>query len=80
MLTSRLPGQAGLQSIGNDLFFGSSADHITHTGMFIGRGQFIHDTTYGHPGVQISRLKDQPWTRLLVAGRRIKQEPFGTAH
>jgi hypothetical protein len=25
-------------------------------------------------------LKDQPWTRLLVAGRRIKQEPFGTAH
>jgi SH3-like domain-containing protein len=65
---------------GDLLFFGSSADHITHTGMFIGRGQFIHDTTYGHPGVQISRLKDQPWTRLLVAGRRIKQEPFGTAH
>jgi cell wall-associated NlpC family hydrolase len=57
---------------GDLLFFGSAADHITHTGMFIGHGQFIHDTTYGHPGVKISRLKDQPWKRLLVACRRIK--------
>lgn len=57
---------------GDLLFFGSSADHITHTGMFIGHGQFIHDTTYGHPGVQISRLNDQPWTHLLVGCRRIK--------
>lgn len=57
---------------GDLLFFGSDRDHITHTGMFIGHGQFIHDTTYGHPGVQISRLGDQPWTRLLVACRRIK--------
>ncbi len=58
---------------GDLLFFGSSADHITHTGMFIGHGQFIHDTTHGHPGVQISRLKDRPWTDLLVACRRTKQ-------
>jgi len=57
---------------GDLLFFGSAVDHITHTGMFIGHGQFIHDTTYGHPGVQISRLRDQPWTRLLVACRRVK--------
>ena len=57
---------------GDLLFFGSSADHITHTAMFIGHGKFIHDTTNGHPGVQISRLGDQPWTRLLVASRRIK--------
>jgi gamma-D-glutamyl-L-lysine dipeptidyl-peptidase len=57
---------------GDWLFFGDSADHITHTGMFIGHGQFIHDTTYGHPGVQVSRLGDQPWNRLLVACRRIK--------
>jgi gamma-D-glutamyl-L-lysine dipeptidyl-peptidase len=60
---------------GDLLFFGSSADHITHTGMFIGHGQFIHDTPHGHPGVQISRLKDQPWNRLLVACRRIRQKP-----
>jgi gamma-D-glutamyl-L-lysine dipeptidyl-peptidase len=57
---------------GDLLFFGSDANHITHTGMFIGGGEFIHDTTYGHPGVQISRLDDQPWTKLLVACRRIK--------
>jgi len=57
---------------GDLLFFGSSPQHITHTGMFIGHGKFIHDTTYGHPGVQISRLKDQPWTKLLVASRRTK--------
>jgi gamma-D-glutamyl-L-lysine dipeptidyl-peptidase len=57
---------------GDLLFFGSAADPITHTGMFLGHGRFIHDTTHGHPGVQISHLGDQPWTRLLVACRRIK--------
>lgn len=57
---------------GDLLFFGGSADHITHTGMYIGHGEFIHDTTFGHPGVQISRLRDQPWTRILVACRRVK--------
>jgi len=40
--------------------------------MYIGKGQFIHDTTDGHPGVQISRLTRQPWTQLLVCSRRIK--------
>jgi cell wall-associated NlpC family hydrolase len=57
---------------GDLLFFGSSAKDITHTGMFIGDGQFIHDTTNGHPVVQISKLDDEPWTRLLVACRRVK--------
>lgn len=57
---------------GDLLFFGKSPDSITHTGMYVGKDQFIHDTTNGHPGVQISRLKDQPWTRLLVAARRVK--------
>ncbi len=57
---------------GDLLFFGDRPDHITHTGMYIGNGQFIHDTTHEHPGVQISVLNDQPWTRLLVAARRPK--------
>jgi hypothetical protein len=57
---------------GDLLFFGSSSDHITHSGMYIGRGKFIHDTPRGHPGVQISRLADQPWAKLLVACRRLK--------
>ncbi len=57
---------------GDLLFFGSSAAKITHTGMYLGNGMFIHDTTHDHPGVQISRLDDMPWTRLLVAARRVK--------
>ncbi|MGB6722526.1 MAG: SH3 domain-containing C40 family peptidase [Terracidiphilus sp.] len=58
---------------GDLLFFGSSIAKITHTGMYLGNGEFIHDTTHGHPGVQISRLDDMPWAQLLVAVRRIKQ-------
>ena len=57
---------------GDLLFFGSSPKEITHTGMFIGDGQFIHDSTNEHPVVQIGRLDDQPWTKLLVASRRVK--------
>lgn len=57
---------------GDLLFFGSSPKNITHTGMYIGDGQFIHDTTSNHPVVQISRLDDAPWTKLLVASRRVK--------
>lgn len=57
---------------GDLLFFGSSLKDITHTGMYIGDSQFIHDSTNGHPVVQISRLDDQPWTKLLVASRRVK--------
>ena len=57
---------------GDLLFFGSSAKDITHTGMYIGDGQFIHDSTRGHPAVQIGRLDDEPWRRILVACRRLK--------
>ncbi len=57
---------------GDLLFFGSSPGKITHTGMYLGHGKFIHDTTYLHPGVQISRLKDPHWHQLLVAVRRLK--------
>lgn len=57
---------------GDLLYFGGSPSHITHTGMYLGNGEFIHDTTHSHPGVQIGRLDDQPWTTLLVAIRRIQ--------
>jgi gamma-D-glutamyl-L-lysine dipeptidyl-peptidase len=58
---------------GDLLYFGSSPKRITHTGMYIGNGEFIHDTTHDRPMVQISRLDDQPWTKILVACRRAKQ-------
>jgi cell wall-associated NlpC family hydrolase len=57
---------------GDLLFFGTGIEHITHTGMYIGNGKFIHDTTHDHPGVQTSGLDDMPWTKLLVAARRVK--------
>jgi cell wall-associated NlpC family hydrolase len=57
---------------GDLLFFGSSTRKIDHTGMYIGDGQFIQDTTEGHPVVQISHVDEEPWTHLLVASRRVK--------
>jgi hypothetical protein len=57
---------------GDLLFFGANPAKITHTGMYIGNGEFIHDTTNTHPGVQISKLDDMPWTKLLVTARRVK--------
>jgi hypothetical protein len=57
---------------GDLLFFGSAADHISHTGMYIGEGRFINATTWIRPVVQICDLSDPHWTRLLVACRRLK--------
>jgi cell wall-associated NlpC family hydrolase len=67
-----MPIQRAELKPGDLLFFGSSEKKITHTGMYIGNGEFIHDTTHGRPMVQISRLSDQPWTKILVACRRAK--------
>lgn len=57
---------------GDLLFFGSSPDKITHTGMYLGSGEFIHATAHERPVIQISRLADEHWTKLLVAVRRPK--------
>jgi len=67
-----LPVKRNKLRAGDLLFFGESPQKITHTGMYIGHGEFIHDTTHGRPGVQISRLGDQYWKKLLVACRRLK--------
>lgn len=63
--------RAGLRP-GDLLYFGSSVKKITHTGFYLGGGEFIHSTTNTHPVLQVSRLEDQPWTKLLVACRRWK--------
>ncbi len=56
---------------GDVLFFGSKGN-ITHTGMYIGNGFFIHATTHDRPIIQISELNDY-WKKLLVVQRRVKQ-------
>ena len=55
---------------GDLLFFGESK--ITHTGMYIGNGQFINATTHERPVVQICDLADSFWAKQLLAARRIK--------
>lgn len=57
---------------GDLLYFGSSLQKITHSGMYLGGGQFIHATTYQQPVVRIDRLDDPHWQRLFVAARRLK--------
>lgn len=57
---------------GDLLFFGKDAAHITHTGMVLGQGTFIHATPKDHPGVQVSELGDPAWAKILVAMRRLK--------
>lgn len=57
---------------GDLLYFGESEKRITHTGMYLGNGEFIHATAHQHPVVQISRLGEEHWTKLLVAARRFK--------
>jgi cell wall-associated NlpC family hydrolase len=64
--------RANLQP-GDLLYFGASADKITHTGFYLGGGQFIHATTNNHPVIQLGRVDDAPWTTLLVACRRWKK-------
>lgn len=55
---------------GDLLFFGPDERKISHTGFYLGAGEFIHSTTNTKPVLQISRLEDEPWTRTLVACRR----------
>lgn len=57
---------------GDLLYFGKSPGKITHTGMYLGAGEFIDATTHDHPAVQIDKLGDAYWTKLLVAARRLK--------
>ena len=57
---------------GDLLYFGGSVEKISHTGMYIGDGQFINATTHERPMVQIDRLDDPHWSKLFVAARRLK--------
>jgi cell wall-associated NlpC family hydrolase len=68
-------GQPGLLPIareaiqpGDLLFFGR--ERITHVGLSVGDGVFIHATTHRWPVVQISRLEEAHWTSLYQGARR----------
>jgi cell wall-associated NlpC family hydrolase len=57
----------GLQT-GDLVFFGR--ERITHVGLVIGGGEFIHATTHQRPIVQISHLDEAHWTELYWGARR----------
>ncbi len=57
----------GLQP-GDLVFFGASS--ITHVGLCLGAGAFIHATTHERPIVQISHLDEPHWTALYYGARR----------
>lgn len=57
---------------GDLLYFGASAEKVTHTGMYLGNGEFIDATPWQRPVVQIDRLDDEHWAPLFVAARRIQ--------
>jgi cell wall-associated NlpC family hydrolase len=53
---------------GDLVFFGQ--ERITHVGMVIGGGQFIHATTHIRPVVQISHLDEAHWVSRYRGARR----------
>ena len=56
---------------GDLLYFGEKPEKITHTGMYIGKGEFIDATPWQHPVIQIDRLDDPHWAPLLITARRL---------
>ena len=53
---------------GDLLFFGG--ERITHVGLYMGEGQFIHATVHQWPVVQISSLDEAHWVERYRGGRR----------
>lgn len=57
---------------GDLVFFGESK--VTHVGIYLGDGQFIHSVTTNNKGphvIQISLLDDPEWSQLFICGRRV---------
>ncbi len=59
--------RAALQP-GDLLFFGRTK--ITHVGLYVGAGRFVHATTHASPRVQESALDEPYWTALYRGARR----------
>ncbi len=59
---------------GDLVYFSETGGKITHTGLYIGDGEFIHATAWKKPRVQISQLAEPHWSERLVACRRLRGE------
>lgn len=61
--------KANLQK-GDLVFFGTGGSYISHVGLYIGDGQFIHSST-SRTGVIISSLNDSYYVRTYVGACRV---------
>ncbi len=61
-----------------DLLFFKTTHRISHVGIYLGAGQFLHAASDGpHTGVIISNLGESYWRKTYVlAGRLVKEEPL----
>jgi gamma-D-glutamyl-L-lysine dipeptidyl-peptidase len=58
---------------GDVLFFGSPSQHtISHVGMYLSDGKFIHATMHETPKIKMDRLDDAYWKSHYVSAKRLK--------
>jgi hypothetical protein len=71
---SPVPGNPSQLQPGDLLFFGDKkpegTQKVTHVGIYLGGGRFIHATTRERPVVHESTLADPHWTAALIGARR----------
>lgn len=68
---------------GDLLFFRTrgNQNRISHVGIYLGQGQFIHAGSWGGPGkrgVKIGELDSSYYVNRLVSARRVLTQPTGT--
>lgn len=54
---------------GDRLYFASSDGHVSHTGIYVGNGYFIHSSS-SHHGVAVSNLSEAMYRRMYAGARR----------
>jgi len=62
---------------GDLVFFGPSSARITHVGLYIGHGKFIHSVTTnlrGPRAIQVGSLDNPEWGGKLICARRVAQQ------
>lgn len=68
---------------GDLLFFRTRGNQkrVSHVGIYLGQGQFIHAGSWGGPGkrgVKIGELDSSYYANRLVSARRVLTQPTGT--
>jgi cell wall-associated NlpC family hydrolase len=55
--------------VGDLVFFKTRGKRVSHVGIYLGEGRFIHSPSTGK-SVSISRLDESYWTRRYVGAKR----------